>query len=144
MTEQEKIIATAYTGIMFVDDFSRVHEYIEEKLGRPVWTHELAIPGMREKIQNAVKDDFLQMIHEPSKHMSKIKPDMKVKPGVYACIKSIEQPLPVSAAWARYVCKSCGETVLLASDKHPNVSYIVGCPTCGGLMRLSVEEGYDY
>ena len=75
MTEQEKIIATAYTGIMFVDDFGRVHEYIEQKLGRPVWTHELALPGMHEKIQNAVKDDFLQMIHEPTNGGSNEKPD---------------------------------------------------------------------
>lgn len=41
MTEKEKIIVSAYTGYLLCD-FSAVHKYVEEKLGRPIWTHEFA------------------------------------------------------------------------------------------------------
>ena len=63
MTEYEKIIATAYTDTMFVDDFSKVHMYIEEKLGRPVWTHELASRKFWDEIKDAVRPDFMAMLH---------------------------------------------------------------------------------
>lgn len=61
MTEQEKIIASAYTGYMFVGDFSLVHKYIEQKMGRPMWTHEFADEKTKEEIHEAVKSDFLEM-----------------------------------------------------------------------------------
>lgn len=35
MTKQERIIVSAYTGFLMCD-FSDVHKYIEEKLGRSV------------------------------------------------------------------------------------------------------------
>ena len=41
MTLHEKVVLSAYTGILMCD-FSEVHKYIEKLLGRPVWTHELA------------------------------------------------------------------------------------------------------
>ena len=40
MTKQEKIVVSAYTGVLMCD-FKDVHKYIEEKMGRPVFTHEL-------------------------------------------------------------------------------------------------------
>ena len=62
MTKKEKIIATAYTGYMFVKDFSEVHEYIEKKMGRPVLTHELADKKVQEELHEKIKPDFLEMI----------------------------------------------------------------------------------
>ena len=41
MTLEEQIIVSAYTGYLMCD-VSNVHKYIEKKLGRPVWTHEMA------------------------------------------------------------------------------------------------------
>lgn len=60
MTRQEKIIVSAYTGVLMCD-FSDMHKYIEEKLGRPVWTHEMASYNVQEEIKNAVKPDFLAL-----------------------------------------------------------------------------------
>ena len=45
MTRRESAIISAYTGFMITKDFSDVHAYIEEKMGRPVFTHELPIIG---------------------------------------------------------------------------------------------------
>lgn len=41
MTYLERIIVSAYTGYLMCD-FPDMHKYIEDKLGRPVWTHEMA------------------------------------------------------------------------------------------------------
>lgn len=38
-----------------------VHKYIEEKLGRPVWTHELADKRLWDEIRERVKPDFLAL-----------------------------------------------------------------------------------
>jgi len=42
MTNRESLVISVYTGFMIGNDFGKVHEYIEEILGRPVFTHELA------------------------------------------------------------------------------------------------------
>ena len=60
MTKKEKIIVSAYTGYLMCD-FQDMHEYIEEKLGRPVWTHELAFDEVQEEIREAVYDDFIAL-----------------------------------------------------------------------------------
>lgn len=60
MTKQEKIIVSAYTGVLMCD-ISEMYEYIEKKLGRPVWTHELASEKVLEEIQEATKSDFLKL-----------------------------------------------------------------------------------
>lgn len=60
MTKQEKVIVSAYTGILMCD-FSSVHEYIERILGRPVWTHELASGKLWEEIKEKTKPDFMRI-----------------------------------------------------------------------------------
>ena len=60
MTKQERIIVSAYTGVLMCD-FTDVQEYIEKKLGRPVWTHEMAQYGVSKEIEAATKSDFLAL-----------------------------------------------------------------------------------
>jgi hypothetical protein len=40
-------------------DFNELHEFIEKKLNRPVFTHELADELVMEELKNTVKKDFL-------------------------------------------------------------------------------------
>lgn len=63
MTKEEKLIVSAYTGVLMTE-FSDLHEFIEEKLGRPVWTHELANELVVEELKIAVKEDFLKLCAE--------------------------------------------------------------------------------
>lgn len=58
MTNYEKIIVTAYTGVVMceMDDLQR---YAREKLGRPVWTHELAFQSVIDEIRKAAEPEFL-------------------------------------------------------------------------------------
>ena len=60
MTKEEKLIVSAYTGVLMTE-FNDLHEFIEEKLGRPVWTHELANELVVEELKMAVKEDFLKL-----------------------------------------------------------------------------------
>lgn len=65
MTYREKIIATAYTGIMFVDGehLGDVYKYEEEKLGHGVIDIMHANKDFQKKIRDTLKEDFLKMIH---------------------------------------------------------------------------------
>lgn len=60
MTLREKVIVSAYTGILMCD-FHEMHKYIEEKLGRPVWTHKFALDLVQKQIKEAIKPDFLAL-----------------------------------------------------------------------------------
>ena len=51
MTNRESLVISAYTGFMIQNDFSKVHEYIEEILERPVFAHELANKKIHKEIQ---------------------------------------------------------------------------------------------
>lgn len=60
MTKQEKIIVSAYTGFLMCG-FSDLHKFIQDTLGRPVWTHELASAQVQEEIREKVKPLFLAL-----------------------------------------------------------------------------------
>lgn len=60
MTKKDRIVVSAYTGYLMCD-FDDVHKYIEEKLGRPVWTHELAAESVQTEIREKTREDFLKL-----------------------------------------------------------------------------------
>lgn len=69
MTYREKIIVSAYTGYLMCD-MSDLHKYIEEKLGRPIYTHELADPDVMDEIWSKVRPDFIPLCgHNPEEHL---------------------------------------------------------------------------
>ena len=61
MTLHEKIVLSAYTGVLMCD-FSYVHSYIEQLFGRPVWTHELSDQEFVDELKEKAKKDFLEVI----------------------------------------------------------------------------------
>lgn len=58
LTKQQAIIISGYTGILCCA-FTDVHQEIEKRLGRPVFTHE--IPNLNEEIKEAFKLDFIAL-----------------------------------------------------------------------------------
>ena len=60
MTKQEKVIVSAYTGVLMCD-FADLHEHIEKIMGRPVWAHELADHDVMQEIKAKSKDDFMNL-----------------------------------------------------------------------------------
>ena len=65
MTLKEKIIATAYTGIAFVegDNFGKLYEYIDTKMEDGALDIKWASKTWVEGVRNACKDDFLAMLN---------------------------------------------------------------------------------
>ena len=63
MTTQEKIIVSAYTGVLMCG-MAELQGAIETRLGRPVLTHELGSGPVWEEIKAAFKADFLDLCAE--------------------------------------------------------------------------------
>ena len=59
MTNREKAIVTAYTGICMFEgeEFKEFYSYLSELYGRPVYTHELVTLDIKERS----KDDFIEL-----------------------------------------------------------------------------------
>lgn len=61
LTKEQAAIVGVYTGVS-CGPFSDIHELAEKLLGRPVWTHELAYPEIREELREKVKPQFLEIL----------------------------------------------------------------------------------
>lgn len=61
MTDREKAIVMAYTGCTMLagDKLGIYYQYVREKLGRSVMTHEFAYKDVQGAIKEAVKEDFI-------------------------------------------------------------------------------------
>ena len=71
MTNYERVVISAYTGYLMTD-FAEVHKYVEQKLGRPVWTHELAEPAVQSALHEVCRDDFLALCGREENEESRI------------------------------------------------------------------------
>lgn len=63
MTVRECAIIEAYTGICMLTGDKRkyFYEYVEEVLGIPIYTHQLANGDVQKKIRMAAYDDFIEL-----------------------------------------------------------------------------------
>lgn len=63
MTDREKAIVMAYTGVTMLagDKLDIFYQYVSEKLGHCVMTHELAFPEVQDAITDAAKNDFIEL-----------------------------------------------------------------------------------
>ena len=66
MTDKEKAVVMAYTGVVMLkgEKFQVFHKYVEDLLGRPVFTHELADEKISAEIKEKSKADFLKLCRE--------------------------------------------------------------------------------
>lgn len=63
MTDREKAIVMAYTGYTMLahDKLDIFYNYVQEKLGRCVMTHEFADEKIQDAIQKAAREDFIAL-----------------------------------------------------------------------------------
>lgn len=57
MTKQEAILISAYTGFLLTNDRAGLHKFIQETLGRQVYTHQFTkelFAELREKLQDQI------------------------------------------------------------------------------------------
>lgn len=60
MTKRECAIVSAYTGFL-CGEFSWMHEYVEELLGYPVFSHQFGNKELCDKIKELSKPDFINL-----------------------------------------------------------------------------------
>lgn len=60
ITKREAAIISAYTNYL-IGEFSDMHQYIEEVMDRPVFTHELADTRVADEIREKSKNDFINL-----------------------------------------------------------------------------------
>lgn len=63
LTKEQAIIISAYTGFTACN-FGDLHEAVEQKLGRSVFTHEFASPVLKKQIQDAFREEFIAICHQ--------------------------------------------------------------------------------
>lgn len=66
MTKKECAIVMAYTGICMLqgDNLGIYYKYVQDLMGRPVWSHEMADKEIDNKIKELAKPDFLKLCSE--------------------------------------------------------------------------------
>ena len=62
MKRNEAVLVSAYTGFLLTEDFSDVHKFCEELLGRPIWIHEFASESLQKEIQEKCKPMIVEMV----------------------------------------------------------------------------------
>lgn len=56
--KHDAAVVAAYTGIL-MGRFDDYHKYIEDLMGRPVWTHE--IPALAHELKERSLDDWMEL-----------------------------------------------------------------------------------
>lgn len=62
LTLEQQLIITGYTGILTCKDFNTFHKDVEERMGKPIYTHQFANIEFEKEIKELYKEDFLNLI----------------------------------------------------------------------------------
>lgn len=116
MTDREKAIVMARTGICMLtgEKFQIFHEYVEELLGRPVQTIEMAM--FAERIKNLADKDFIRLCE---------KDEPEQKTGHWIELDKCSN--------SGYYCSECHKKVV-KEGWSDTVKIIKYCPNCGAKM----------
>ena len=60
MTKHEAAVISAFTGLL-IGGFDELHKYIEQIMGRPVFTHELGSAQVANQIKELSRPDFIKL-----------------------------------------------------------------------------------
>lgn len=66
LTLEQAVVISGYTGLLACS-FDEFHKDVEERLGRPVWTHELGRQALWDELKEIYKSDFLALCHKQVK-----------------------------------------------------------------------------
>lgn len=72
MTDREKAIVEAFTGVCMLTGEKRnvFNKYVNEVMGKPIYTHEFAYDYIQEELKEKSKNDFIALCREtaPNDH----------------------------------------------------------------------------
>lgn len=107
MTREEAILLSAYTGFLLAPDFSEVHKFCEDTLGRPIWTHEFADNDVQKEIQEKLRPQIMELVQN------------------IAALRPLSREM-VEKVWTG--CEKCRDQANWPSWIEKGVVY---CPKCG-------------
>lgn len=122
MTDREKAIVMAYTGCTMLagDKLGIYYQYVQEKLGRSVMTHELAYEEVQDAIEEAAKENFIA-----------IAKDINV-PGKWVKLTGMAPP----EYHGHKICSVC-KSFAPYNPFHPGREMLSPyCPGCGAKMEV--------
>lgn len=61
MNKREALIISAWTTCALVP-FEEFHKFVQDTLGRPIWTHEFAEEKIWDELKVHVKDEFMDIL----------------------------------------------------------------------------------
>ena len=128
MTREEAILLSAYTGFLLVPDFSDVHKFCEDTLGRPILTHEFGDQDVQKEIQDKLRSQIMELIQ----NISAIRPVSR---------EQVEKVWRGGWEPGNPICPICGKDKFdgldadIWADWMPNF-----CPHCGAPMT---DEAVD-
>lgn len=114
MTDREKAIVMAYTGYTMLvgDKLDIFYDYIQEKLGRSVMTHELADEEIQDAIQDAAKEDFIALAKSDGE-LTPIEPDYNVNGTTCGNCGDL-------ICWFDTYCSTCGRKIKWNNKENEN------------------------
>lgn len=128
MTREEAILLSAYTGFLLAPDFSEVHKFCEDTLGRPIWTHEFADSCVQKEIQEKLRPQIMELVQNIAalRPVSRERVE-KVWKGCRSC-KSCRSCVFSIHAIKDMPCKKCDPNAegIVTEYKPSNF-----CPVCG-------------
>ena len=62
MTKKEAILLSAYTGYLLVDNIGEVYMFLNDLMGRPVYSHELASEEFMKEVQKRCKSMVMELV----------------------------------------------------------------------------------
>ena len=132
MTREEAILLSAYTGFLLVQDFSDVHKFCEDTLGRSIWTHEFADEDVQKEIQDKLRPQIMKLIYSTNA-LRPVSREQVEKAWKGEWIGDNDEKVgtidgsPIKSS----TCSVCGNW-LVGSDEYDCSGHF--CPACGRAM----------
>ena len=132
ITPEEAILLSAYTGFLLVQDFSDVHKFCEDTLGRPIWTHEFAHKDVQKEIQDKLRPQIMKLIYSTNalRPVSREQVE-KVWKGEWIGDNDEKVGTIDGSPIKSSTCSVCGNW-LVGSDEYDCSGHF--CPACGRAM----------
>lgn len=148
MTNREKAIIMAHTGICMLEgeDFDIYHRYIQEIMGRPVYTHELAEKSVMDEITEKSRTDFLSISRrqEADSRMEGKQPVFREQESVMAFDYADGTGEMKKIKYADWLCPFCGwfvgERYLPRMHSQQKSDYCSRCGQAIDWTKITKEE----
>ena len=126
MTREEAILLSAYTGFLLAPDFSEVHKFCEDTLGRPIWTHEFADRCVQKEIQAKLRPQIMELVQ----NISALHPVSREQ------VEKVWKGEWNQDEHGRVVCNRCGSMAAIGTENalHNAKKYDRFCFYCGAPM----------